>query len=135
MSLSVERGDPFGTVGRRDAALPVGKPCDVARRDSRVQGVSLETILLLVVCTLDLVSSAWLFHHGLAREANPLLRGFAEAGVAPFAMAKAASFVPGLFAAEWYRRMRPGFVILMLRTVLVVYLLIYGISVGGQFLR
>ena len=125
MSLSVERADRLITVGT---------PCDAARRE-KAAGISVETLLLLMVCTLDLVSSAWLFHHGLAREANPVLRGFAEAGIAPFALAKAASFVPALAAAEWYRRIRPAFTTMLLRSALAAYLLIYGIGVGGQFLR
>jgi hypothetical protein len=122
MSLSIDRG-------------PLLRGSNGNSRRAEIAGFALETILLFVICTLDLVSSAWLFHHGLAREANPLLRDFAEAGVAPFAIAKAASFVPALFAIEWYRKLRPGFVLPLARFAIAAYLLIYGLSVGGQFLR
>jgi hypothetical protein len=81
---------------------------------------------------LDTLSSAWLFAHHLADEANPLLRGAAEAGVAPFLMLKLASFVPALVAAEWYRRRRPTVALPLLRFVLVAYVAIYGIGVTSQ---
>jgi hypothetical protein len=92
-----------------------------------------EVLVLFVLCMLDLLSSAWLFHRGLATESNPLLRGAAEAGVIPFALAKLASFLPALAAAEWLRRRRPRFVQRLLRGVIAGYLLIYALGIASQF--
>jgi hypothetical protein len=85
-----------------------------------------------VICTLDMLSSAWLFQNGLAVEGNPVLRSFADAGTAPFIAAKLLSFLPALVAAEWYRRMRPHRARPLLRFVIASYLGIYVMAVGGQ---
>lgn len=104
-----------------------------ARRDSPL--ICAEVAVLFSICTLDMISSAWLFHHGLATEKNPLLRGAAEAGTLPFVLVKLVSFVPGLIAAEWYRRVRPVFSRYLLRFVIAAYLTVYGIGVASQFIR
>lgn len=96
-------------------------------------GVSREALFLLAICLLDAVSSAWLFHHNLAVEANPLLLPFAQAGTMPFLLAKGATFVPALVAAEWYGRRRPEFVVPLLRMASILYLAIYGMLVLRQF--
>jgi len=90
--------------------------------------------VLFGICMLDLLSSAWLFHRGLATELNPVLRGAAAAGIAPFVLAKLASFLPGLASAEWYRRRRPQFVRKLLRGVISAYLVLYCAGVASQFL-
>ncbi|MGV3723736.1 MAG: DUF5658 family protein [Actinomycetota bacterium] len=89
--------------------------------------------MLFLICTLDMLSSAWLFHHGLAVEGNPVLRGFAEAGIAPFMGAKLASFLPALVMAEWYRRVRPRRARPLLRGTIVGYVAVYMFAVMGQF--
>lgn len=94
-----------------------------------------ETGILLAICLLDMLSSAVLFHHGMAREANPLLRSAAEAGTLPFIMAKSATFVPALVAAEWYRRRRPAFIVPLIRWAGIAYASVYCLLVGLQFFR
>jgi hypothetical protein len=94
--------------------------------------LSRETLLLLAICLFDTVSSAWLFHHHAAVEANPILRGPAEAGMLPFVSAKLLTFIPALLAAEWYRRRRPEFVQPLLRCAGVAYATVYGAAVLGQ---
>jgi hypothetical protein len=96
--------------------------------------VSREFLFLLVVCFLDTLSSAYLFQHGMAREANPLLLPFAEAGMLPFVTAKMSTFIPALAVAEWYSRRRPEFVLPLLRWAGALYVGIYAILVAGQFL-
>lgn len=103
-----------------------------SRRRVKANFVCAEVVGLFTLCTLDTWSSAWLFAHHLAEEANPILRGAAEAGVAPFVLLKLASFVPALVAAEWYRRRRPAVALPLLRFVTVSYVAIYGIGVAGQ---
>lgn len=110
----------FTPAGRRAVARPS-------------LAVSREALFLLAVCLFDTLTSACLFHLNLATEANPLLRPFAEAGVAPFVLAKALTFVPALLAAEWYRRRRPEFVVPLLRWAGMLYVGIYSVLVLRQF--
>lgn len=94
-----------------------------------------ETAILLAVCLLDMLSSAVWFHHGMASEANPLLRSAAAAGTLPFIAAKTMTFLPALVAAEWYRRRRPAFVVPLIRWAGIAYVSVYCMLVGLQFLR
>jgi hypothetical protein len=88
----------------------------------------------MTICTLDMLSSAFLFHHNVATEANPLLRPFAEAGTLPFVSAKLLSFLPALLVAEWYQRRRPKVFIPLLRWVTALYVGIYTVSMVSQYL-
>lgn len=93
-----------------------------------------ETLVLFTICLLDMLSSALLFQHGQAVEANPILRHSAEAGMLPFMSAKMLTFLPALAVAEWYRRRRPAFVVPLLRWTAICYVAVYAVMVGGQFL-
>jgi hypothetical protein len=90
---------------------------------------------VLTICLLDTASSAYLFHHRLAVEGNPVLAWAAQLGVLPFVVAKTLSFVPALVVAEWYRRRRPGLILPLLRWVGALYVGVYLLSVSAQFLR
>ena len=93
-----------------------------------------ETLVLLTICLLDMASSAFLFQRGMAIEANPVLRFWADAGPVPFCLAKLLTFVPALAAAEWYRRRRPNFVKPLMRWAAAGYLGVYAVLVGSQLL-
>jgi hypothetical protein len=92
-------------------------------------------MLLFLVCTLDMISSALLFHQGMAHEANPILRPFAEAGVVPFMVVKFLTYGPSLVVAEWQIRRRPSVFRPLLRVVTAIYIGIYVLGVGGQMIR
>ena len=92
-----------------------------------------EVLVLAFICTLDMLTTAYWLHHGMATEANPLLSGHAAHGLLPFVLAKLSSFVPALIAAEWYGRKRPEFVRPLLRLAATGYLGIYIVLVGRQF--
>lgn len=94
--------------------------------------LSVEVLLLLLICVLDTVSSAWLFYNHLAVEGNPVLRGFADAGTIPFILAKTLTFLPALLVAQWYYYRRPHFVRPLLRGAVAVYCGIYFCMVSGQ---
>ena len=128
MSLSLGRERTRQGVAQWASAALVSEP-----ELAPARGICAEVIVLFLVCTLDMLSSAWLFHHGLAVEGNPVLRGFAEAGLFPFVGAKLASFLPALMVAEWYRRIRPRRARLLLRGAIVGYVGIYTLAVAGQF--
>lgn len=89
------------------------------------RSISAESVCLGLFCLLDMLSSAYLFHAGLAVEWNPLLRPFADAGIGPFILAKTATFAPCLIFMEWYRHQRPRFASLLLRGACGAYLGIY----------
>ncbi len=93
-----------------------------------------EVLIVFVICVVDMISSAVLFHHNLAVEANPLLRPVAEAGMGPFILAKMMTFLPALIAAEWYARKRPEFVQNLLRFAGTAYVAIYSFFVTRQIL-
>jgi len=93
-----------------------------------------ETLFLLTICLADMATSAFWFNHGMAVEANPVLRPWAEAGTLPFCLAKLVTFAPALLAAEWYRRRRPGFVLPLMRWTAAGYVSVYGLLVSCQLL-
>lgn len=103
-------------------------------RRSEPLPLSREFLFVLTICLLDTFSSAYLFHHNMAVEGNPVLIPFAQAGTAPFLLAKTFTFLPALVACEWYRRQNPQFVTALLRWAGMLYLGIYSILVLGQLL-
>jgi hypothetical protein len=96
--------------------------------------LSPEVLVLGLICTLDMLTTAYWLKNGIATEANPLLRGHAEHGLLSFFLVKLLSFVPALALAEWYGRRRPEFIRPLLRLAGVVYLGVYVALVGKQFL-
>jgi hypothetical protein len=97
--------------------------------------ISRETLLLLAICLLDAVSSAVLFHRGMAVEANPLLRPFAEAGPLSLICVKMAWTVAALAILESYRQRHPDMVTPLIRLGSAAYVTIYAALVGAQFFR
>lgn len=97
--------------------------------------VSLESLTLAILCSLDMLTSAYLFQQNLAVEANPLLRPWADAGVGPFLAVKSLTFVPAIAYVEWLRRQRPAFTAGLLRWACGGYLAIYCVPAGWQLLR
>jgi hypothetical protein len=95
--------------------------------------VSREAAVLFTICFLDMLSSAVLFHQGLAVEANPLLRPYADAGVLPFMIVKTLTFAPTVLFIDAYGRIRPHFVRPLMRWASVIYLLIYASQVFIQW--
>lgn len=135
MSLSIER--TLGPVTYPQSPVaPHGArfQSDVVALPTRSPMVCAEVAVLFMLCMADGLSSAWLFHMGFATEANPVLRGAAEAGTVPFLLAKSVSFVPALIASEWWRRQRPTLVPKILRGVIAAYIAIFTTSVAGQFI-
>ena len=88
-----------------------------------------ETILLAVVCTVDLLLTAYLISTGIFTEGNPLLAHYLQYGLGMMCLVKLASFTVPLGVAEWYRRQYPTFVRWALRATLCLYLLGYLVGV------
>lgn len=96
--------------------------------------LSLEGLALLVICTLDALSTYLLLVTGWAHEANPLLRLAAEVSPVYFLLVKTLTYLPAIVVAEWYREQRPQLVQTALRLALAVYLTTYGAFVLPQLL-
>lgn len=132
MAFSIGREQSRQNAARGTSALRASG-MEAPHASARTRKISAEVLVLFVICTLDMLSSAWLFHHGLAVEGNPVLRQFADAGTLPFMAAKLASFLPALFFAEWYRRVRPQRALPLLRFAIAGYVGVYTLAVAGQF--
>lgn len=88
-----------------------------------------------MLCLLDTLTSAYLFHLQVAVEWNPLLRPYAEAGPVPFVFAKSLTFVPCVLFMEWYRHRRPRFASFLVRAACGAYVGIYVSLSALQWLR
>ena len=92
--------------------------------------IALESLILAVICAVDMFSTMWLVGAGHAVEANPLMAFYIHAGgLAAFAGAKALMFLGPIFSLEVLRRRRPLFVRTALRLAVVLYLAVYCVGV------
>ena len=91
-----------------------------------------DSLLLLLICVADMLSTLYFVHAGMATESNPLMAYWLKMGDGAFCAAKIASFLPLLFVAAHYRQSRPKLVSLSLKTAIILYLTIYLVAVGSQ---
>jgi hypothetical protein len=85
-----------------------------------------ETWLLLTIGLVDLASTLYLIHRGLAREANPVMAWYlVHFGWWAFCAAKTTMLVCPLVILEWARRIKPYLGLWALRIALVGYLFVY----------
>lgn len=91
-----------------------------------------ETVVLALICMLDLLTTLYWIARGHAGEGNPLMRWTLQAGPKALILAKLAAFVPSLLIAEWYRSRNPQLVRLALRGVIAAYCLLYLRSLVNQ---
>ena len=68
------------------------------------QGILKESVWLIAVAMIDLISTIILISAGLCREMNPLMNYFLKMGWGPFILFKMATVVLAISVAEWYRR-------------------------------
>jgi len=94
-----------------------------------------DSLLLLLICVADMLSTLYFVHAGMAIESNPLMAFWLKMGDGAFCVAKVTSFLPLLFVAAYYRDSRPKLVSLSLRCAIVMYLVIYVVAVGSQMLH
>jgi hypothetical protein len=90
--------------------------------------IARETWLLGLFCMLDMLSTAWLLHKGLAKEANPVMGFYADRSLPVFVIVKSLMFIAPLTVLEMLRRRNPVFVRNLLRVGIVAYLLVYGVG-------
>ena len=89
--------------------------------------ISRESVVLAIICTLDMVSTAFLVRFRLAAEQNPLMAACLDRGLLFFFAVKLLSFVPFIVLVERYRRRNPAFVRAATRAAIVLYLCVYAV--------
>lgn len=103
----------------------------------RAMTLTKESLILIGICIVDLVSTLFLLNTRAALEGNPLMAFYLSYGIGAFIMAKLTLVVLPVFIVEWSRQFRPKFVRSMLRAAIVAYLaayLVMFVSVNMGFL-
>jgi putative effector of murein hydrolase len=86
---------------------------------------SIESMVLSLICLLDLFSTIFLVSYRGYMEGNPLMSYYLDHGVVAFCIAKLILFIPPIFIIEYARRHRPVFAKIALRTCIGLYLFAY----------
>ncbi|MHB9037217.1 MAG: DUF5658 family protein [Armatimonadota bacterium] len=84
-----------------------------------------ESIVLIALCTIDLVATLLFINTKMAVEGNPLMAFYLRYGIGTFVMMKLMLVFLPIFVFEWSRQYRPQFVKFMLRATIAAYLAIY----------
>jgi hypothetical protein len=87
--------------------------------------ISAENIILAVICTADMLVTAFAVSIGIATEQNPLMAACLRHGIWAFLIIKSLSFIPFVLLTEWYRRNNPDFARFASRCAIVLYLAAY----------
>lgn len=90
---------------------------------------SWESWLLALLCSIDMVTTAWMLNTRIASEANPIMGFYVSLGIPTFIVVKTLLFFGPLFVLEVLRRHRPRFIVGLLRAGILGYLLVYGVGV------
>ena len=91
-----------------------------------------DSLMLLAICVVDMLSTLYFVHAHMATESNPVMAYWLNISDGAFCAAKIISFLPLLFVAAYYRASRPKLVRVSLRSAIVLYLTIYVVAVGSQ---
>ena len=84
-----------------------------------------ETLLLALICALDMYTTVYWVVNGQAIEANPLLAPTFEAHPMAFVLTKSLFCLPALCLAPRLAQRHPHFTIWLLRAIIVGYIGIY----------
>ena len=91
--------------------------------------ICVESVVLAIICTLDMLSTAWLVRNGIAKEANPIMQFYLDSGIYWFVFFKVLLYAAPIFVLELLRRRRPRSIRHILRLGVVLYLATYGLGV------
>jgi hypothetical protein len=96
-----------------------------------------ESVILITICALDLLTTLFLIGTNVALEGNPIMGFYLNYGIGAFVAIKLALIVLPIFIAEWSKQYRPQFVRLMLRATIAAYVGVYlglflAINVGAM---
>lgn len=87
--------------------------------------ISKESLLIALICSVDLVTTIWLIRTHNAAEANPIMRPILAHGIEAFVLVKLALCVGPLAILEYARKHRPRLVRDALRLTIILYLAMY----------
>lgn len=86
-----------------------------------------ESIVLIVICTLDLAATLLFMNTKDAMEGNPIMAFYLNYGIGTFIVAKLALIFLPVCIFEWSRQYKPDFVRFMLRATIAAYVLTYAV--------
>src|SRR5579883_2629299 len=84
-----------------------------------------DSILFFMICSLDMLSTLWWVHRGIAQESNPWLAACLKQGPLYFCLAKMVSYLPVLLICAYFRAAYPRFIPIALRWGIALYVAIY----------
>lgn len=87
--------------------------------------IAFDTLILVLICLLDLFTTLYFISLDIAIEANPIMAYALSCGVHHFIWVKVCSFLPFVVLIEIYRRQKPFGAMIITRTVWVMYLAMY----------
>lgn len=93
--------------------------------------VSIESLILVAICLIDMLSTLICVMRGIAVEQNPLMAMCLRHSPMTFVMVKIASFVPFVVAIELYRKQNPAFARLVCRSAIVLYVVTFTVLTIG----
>ncbi len=93
--------------------------------------LSIESLILVAVCTADMLATMIFVSLGMATEQNPLMAVFINHSMGAFVLAKTLSFVPFVIAIEIYRRHNPDFARRACRIAIGAYVAVFTVATIG----
>jgi hypothetical protein len=92
--------------------------------------ITWESMVITLICALDLLSTVWLLEAGRATEANPLMAYLLNHSLSLFCGVKMGTVACLVTLAEWYRKYNPVFVRKTMRWTIIGYIVIYFVLVS-----
>lgn len=86
------------------------------------------SMILMALCTLDMLTTLYFVTHGMAVEFNPIMDAFFKISPMAFVAGKLISFVPFIVAIEMYKKHNARFTSMATRFTIVAYSLVYVIA-------
>lgn len=93
--------------------------------------LSIESIILIVICLADMISTLIMTAHGIAVEQNPIMAVCLKHSAGAFIAVKLISFVPFVVVTEWYRRKNPVFARQASWAAILIYVAAYVFVTAG----
>lgn len=93
--------------------------------------VSIESLILVVICLADMLVTLFCVLSGIAVEQNPIMAACFNRGPGMFVAVKMISFVPFVVAVELYRKKNPSFARSVCRCAIGLYLTLFTILTLG----
>lgn len=87
--------------------------------------ISIESVILVVICMADMFSTLYFVLKGAAVEQNPIMAACFNHSPGMFVLVKMLSFVPFVIAVELYRKKNPDFAQKACRCAIILYVVAF----------